>query len=126
MKTAFIKLLLLVFMLAGCQQLSKTVTYTGTSESWSAEIVIHKSSGKESEDIVIKYLDEDLNTIESFSYKLQAPNWGTAQDDVKLNREGVYQEEGASLNDRETSKDAKITLTIEWSGKTEELTLEEK
>jgi hypothetical protein len=126
LKTAFIKLFLLVFMLAGCQQLSQTVIYTGTSESWSAEVVIHKSSGKESEDIVIKYLNQDLNIIESFSYKLEAPNWGTAQDDVKLNSEGVFQEEGASLNDRETGEDAKITLTIEWSGKTEEVTLEKK
>lgn len=113
-------------MLAGCQQLSQTVTYTGSSESWSAEVIIHKSSGKESEDIIIKYLNEDFNTIDSFNYKLEAPNWGTGQNDVKLNSEGVYQEEGATLNDRNTGDDANISLTIEWAGNTEEIILEGK
>lgn len=127
MKYTYIKFLfILLILLTACQQASKTVKFSGTSESWSAEVILYQSSGKEKEDILIKYLNKEENEVESFSYKLDAPNWTTSQDDVNLNSEGIFREEGASLNDRETSEDSEIKITIEWEGKIETITLENR
>jgi hypothetical protein len=110
-------LVLLTILLYGCQ--SNTLSFIGEGEDWSAEVIVQHYSGKESEDIIIHYQGEDIDSVDSFNYLIEAPSWGTGQGSAVLNKAGVFKDEGVSLNERRTSSDAELTITIEWNGKTE-------
>ncbi|MBE4909853.1 hypothetical protein IMZ08_17600 [Bacillus luteolus] len=122
----YIKLLLFtIVILSGCQ-MSDTLTFVGESESWSAEVILHQTSGKESEDIILKYKDDNFEDVGSIKYKLEAPRWGTGQEGVELNNSGVYKSEGVSLNERKTSEKAELIITIEWNNNSETILLKYK
>ena len=126
MKSSTYNLILsILIFLAGCQS-TDTLSFIGHSENWSAEVILHQASGKESEDIILKYKGDKVDSVERFKFLLDAPGWGTGQDEIQLNKEGIYSTEGKSLNDKKTSKDAKLTITIEWDNKSETIQLKKK
>lgn len=126
MKSSTYNLILsILIFLAGCLS-TDTLTFIGHSENWSAEVILHQSSGKESEDIILKYKGDKVDSVERFKFLLDAPGWGTGQDEIQLNKEGIYSTEGKSLNDKKTSKDAELTITIEWDNKSETIQLKNK
>jgi hypothetical protein len=126
MKISTLNLILsILILLAGCQS-KDTLTFIGHSENWSAEVILHQASGKESEDIILKYNGDSVDSVGKFKFLLDAPGWGTGQDEVQLNKEGIYSTEGKSLNDKKTPKDAELTITIEWDNKSETIQLTNK
>lgn len=123
--STFNLILFLLILLAGCQS-TDTLIFIGESKNWSAEVILHQASGKESEDIILKYKGNHVDSVGKFKFLLDAPGWGTGQDEVQLNKEGIYLTENKSLNDKKTSKDAELTLTIEWDNQSETIQLTNK
>jgi hypothetical protein len=58
----------LTIFLSACQ--SDTLIFSGEGEYWSAEVFIHQASGGESEEVMIRYKGDDLNSVGSFNYCL--------------------------------------------------------
>ncbi|MRH41475.1 hypothetical protein GH741_02160 [Aquibacillus halophilus] len=117
-----IPLLLVIFLLTGCQ-LSETLSFVGESQSWSAQVILHQASGKESEDVVLKYKGDNLEDVGIFKYYIDGPQWGTGLDGVELNEAGVFKEVGASINEKKTPENAELAIKIEWNNKSETILL---
>ncbi|MCA1063702.1 hypothetical protein QTG56_11255 [Rossellomorea sp. AcN35-11] len=114
--------IILSFLISGCE-LSDTLSFKGESEHWSAEVVIHKASGHESEDVILTYKGEEPENVGAFDYAIDAPSWGVSRGGVQLNKGGVFSHRGESLNERNTSEDAELRMTINWDDKSETFTL---
>ncbi|WP_064094236.1 hypothetical protein [Rossellomorea aquimaris] len=117
-----ILLIVLTGIIPGCQ-LSDTLTFKGASENWQAKVVVHKASGQESEDVIITYTGDKPENVGMIEYQVEAPSWGSGRSGVELNKEGVFMNEGKSLNERNTPEYVELLMTINWEDGSETLSL---
>jgi hypothetical protein len=114
----------LSIFLSACQ--SDTLIFIGEGEYWSAEVLIHQASGRESEEVMIRYKGDDLNSVGRFNYLIEAPSGGTGRGNVELNKTGIFKYEDSNLTERKTRSDAQLTITIEWKENKETIHLENR
>ncbi|MBT2642826.1 hypothetical protein J7I80_11355 [Bacillus sp. ISL-41] len=118
----FISLLLL---LVACS--SKTLTFSGQTENWSANLKVTQTSDDyETQEFVLEYKGDDVSSVGEITYSVDSVG--------SFGRGGVTLEENGTLRDRDeanptnakVNEDTQVEVTVEWNGSVETFKLSKK
>jgi hypothetical protein len=119
-----ILLVLVIFLLSACQ--TKTFTFNGTSDNWTAKIRVMQTGDMEEQNFVLKYEGDDLENVGSSEVKFKIEdNTGSSSGTGTLTTGGVLESKGNSncSGCAFVTEDTEITFTVEWGGKSENILL---
>lgn len=142
-KKAFLFLVLALFLAAcgsnenaGAKQNSDTgekeefeeieITFSGDSDNWKGELKAVYDGKREERKLTLTYTGEDYKSIEEVDFEVEGPE--------NFDKEGATLNVQKYLSSSEKSKDqlytdeedVEIEVTVDWSGETETLQLEEE
>ncbi|WP_419962329.1 hypothetical protein [Psychrobacillus sp. BM2] len=125
MKKLLVFPLLLLLLLAACKADENDLVFNGTSENWSAQLTISVINGAENNDLELKYMGNDVGTIETFNYYLENTDRGTTFEgnNVSLNKSGIYTNEDMSSNSPSTTNEDTYIISVDWNGNSENMVL---
>lgn len=120
MKKLFI-LTVLLLLLVACQGEEKELLYKGSSENWSANLVVGVINGSENKQLEIKYDGHNINSIESFDYFVgkSKSEFKFGEKNVNLDKDGLYRNKDLSSDSPSTTTEDTINITINWNGQSE-------
>lgn len=120
-------LLVLVLMLLACNN-TKTLTFAGESDKWSAELkVTQTKDGYEKQEFKLSYKGEDINSVGEFSYKVETNAGGFGSVDVHLDDNGIIKaiDEGNPTNAKFT-EESEVEVIVKWNDNSENIKLDLK
>lgn len=125
MKKLLVFPLLLLLLLAACKADENDFVFNGTCENWSAQLTISVINGAENNDLELKYMGNDVGTIETFNYYLENTDRGTTFEgnNVSLNKSGIYTNEDMSSNSPSTTNEDTYIISVDWNGNSENMVL---
>ncbi|MBT2668624.1 hypothetical protein J7J00_24655 [Bacillus sp. ISL-4] len=119
--------LILLLLLAACQQTSENLNFKGDSESWSAKLnVVKTDNDKETKKFALQFKGKDYKAVENLKYKINAPNYAWGMGDIELNSTGEYKTHNNEKGEFSTSKTDVIDIEVKWNGKVENFSLNNK
>lgn len=127
LKKLFI-LAVLLLLLVACQGEEKELLFKGSSENWSANLVVSVINGSEKKQLEIRYDGNNMNSIESFDYFVENSNSETTfgAENVNLDKDGFYSNNDLSSNSPSTTLEDTINITINWNGQSESFEVKKK
>lgn len=125
---ALLPLLFGLLLLAACQADEEDINFFGSSENWSAEMIVKMIDGSEKNEIVLKYTGNNFESIGYFNYFVENErtelNFGGNQ--VTLSKDGIYTNTDLGSNSASTQIDDQLDFTIDWNNQTESFVLMNK
>jgi hypothetical protein len=114
-------LIVLGLLLSACS--SKTLTFFGESDKWSAELKVSQSSGFEKQNFVLKYKGDEVNSVGEITYRVESAG-GFGQSGVKLEENGSLRHiDEADPTNAKVTENTKVKVSVEWNGNTETIEL---
>lgn len=107
-------LVVLLLLLAACS--SKTFTFSGETDNWSANLNVSQNSDDyQTQELVLKYNGEDVNSVGEIKYSVDSVG--------SFGKSGTTLDEHGTLRDRDEANptNAKVTentvveVTVEWN-----------
>lgn len=125
MRKLFLCFFVFVF-LSACN--SKSFTFTGESENWSAELKVSQSEdGYENQKLKVQYNGEDVRSVGEISYKVETNAGAFEQTDAVLNDNGIFMvDESANPTNAKITEGSEVKITLEWDDNVEIITLVNK
>ena len=117
-----------ILLLSACQVDEEALIFIGSSDNWSAEVIVKKIDGSEKNEIVLKYTGNNLESISYFNYSVKnnRNNLNFGANEVSLNKEGIYTNTVLGSNSASTKTDDYLNITIDWDNQTENFVLKKK
>jgi hypothetical protein len=117
---------LIVFLLLLTACSSKSFTFTGETEHWSAELKVNQSSDFEKQDFLLKYKGEDVDSVGEIAYKVESVG-GFGRSGVTLEENGsIRHVDEANPTNAKVTEHTKVKVTVEWNGNTETFKLQKQ
>ncbi|MBE1557165.1 hypothetical protein [Sporosarcina limicola] len=125
---AFLPILIGILLLTACQADEEDLNFIGSSENWSAEIIVKIIDGSEKSGIVLKYTGNNLEFIGNINYIVENDrnDFSFGANGVSLNEDGIYTSADLSSNSASTKKDDNLNIKIDWNDQTESFVLKKK
>ncbi len=119
-------LVVLLLLLSACS--SKTFTFIGETENWSAELKVTQTSNDyETQEFKLQFKGEDVNSVGEITYDIDTNSGGFGYSDVKLNKNGFLTgRDEANPNNAKVIGNSEVKVSVEWNGKTETILLNKK
>jgi hypothetical protein len=113
----------LLLLLSACS--SKTFTFSGETENWSAELkVAQTNDDSETQEFKLQYKGKDINSVGEITFKVDTNAGGFGYSDVKLNKDGFLTGRNeANPTNAKVSEDSDVKVNVEWNGITETIFL---
>jgi hypothetical protein len=111
-------LFVLLLLLASCN--SKTLTFTGETDNWSANlIVIQTREDYETQEFVLKYKGNDVSSVGEITYNVDSVG-GFGRSGAKLGQNGSLRDSNeANPTNAKVSEHTMVEVTVEWNGNIE-------
>ncbi|WP_421382701.1 hypothetical protein ACOJQI_00930 [Bacillus salacetis] len=117
-------LILVIFLLTACN--SRTFSFAGETDNWSAELKVNQSSGFQKQEFLLKYKGEDISSIGEIAYHVESVG-GFGREGVTLEENGsIRHVDEANPTNAKVDENTKVEVTVEWNGNTETFNLEKK
>jgi hypothetical protein len=110
--------LLLLVLITACS--SKTFTYSGETENWSANLkVTQTSDGYEKEEFILQYKGNDVNSVGELTYNVEsAGSFGKSA--VSLNENGTLRDSiESNPTNAQVTEYTEVEVTVEWNNNSE-------
>jgi hypothetical protein len=119
-------LVVLLLLLSACS--SKTFTFIGETENWSAELKVTQTSNDyETQEFKLQFKGEDINSVGEINYNIDTNSGGFGYSDVILNKKGFLTgRDEANPTNAKVIENTEVKVTVEWNGKTETILLSKK
>lgn len=119
-------LVVLLLLLTACS--SKSFTFIGETENWSAELKVTQTSNDyETQDFKLQFKGEDINSVGEIAFNIDTNSGGFGYRDVKLNKNGFLTGRNeANLTNAKVIENSEVKVTVVWNGKTETILLSKK
>lgn len=113
---------LLLLLLTACS--SKTLTFSGETDNWSANlIVIQTSDDYETQEFILKYKGSDVNSVGEITYSVASVG-GFGRSGAILEENGILKDSSeANPTNAKVSEHTEVEVTVEWNGNIETLKL---
>ena len=119
--------LILLLLLAACQQSSENLNFKGDGENWSAKLnVVKTDNDKETKKFALQFKGKDYKAVENLEYKINAPNYTWGMGDIELNSTGEFKTYNNEKGEFSTSKTDVIYIEVKWNRKVENFSLNNK
>ena len=119
-------MVVLLLLLSACS--SKTFTFSGETDNWSAELKVTQTNDDyETQEFILRFKGKDINSVGEITYNIDTNAGGFGYSDVKLNKNGFLtaRDEGNPTNAK-VIENSEVKVTVEWNGKTETILLSKK
>lgn len=119
-------LVVLLLLLTACS--SKSFTFIGETENWSAELKVTQTSNDyETQDFKLQFKGEDINSVGEIAFNIDTNSGGFGYRDVKLNKNGFLTGRNeVNPTNAKVNGNSEVKVTVVWNGKTETILLNKK
>lgn len=116
-------LVVLLLLLSACS--SKTFTFAGETDNWSAELkVTQNNDDYETQEFKLQFKGKDINSVGEITYNIDTNAGGIGYSGVKLNKDGFLTgRDEANPTNAKVTENSEVKVTVEWNGKTETILL---
>ncbi|QOY34674.1 hypothetical protein AWH56_018370 [Anaerobacillus isosaccharinicus] len=112
---------LLLLSLAACS--SKTLTFSGQTDNWSANLKVIQTSDYETQEFVLQYKGNDVNSVGKITYSVDSVG-GFGRSGATLAENGTLKDSSeANPTNAKVSVHTEIEVTVEWNGNIEKIKL---
>lgn len=126
-------MIILIGLLSACSSSNDNadeidLRFIGSSENWSAEIIVKIIDGSEKNEIVLTYTGNHSEPIGNIDYIVENDrnDLSFGANGISLNEDGVYTSTDLSSNSASTKKDDSLNIKIDWNDQTESFVLRKK
>jgi hypothetical protein len=116
-------LVVLLLLLSACS--SKTFTFSGETDNWSAELKVTQTNDDyETQEFILRFKGKDINSVGEITYNIDTNAGGFGYSDVKLNKDGFLTgRDETNPTNTIVNEDSEVKVTVEWNGNTETILL---
>ncbi|MEH7484463.1 hypothetical protein V7157_26005 [Neobacillus drentensis] len=107
-------LVVLLLLLSACS--SKTFTFSGESDNWSANLKVSQTSDDyETQELVLKYKGEDVNSVGEIKYSVDSVG-GFGRSGATLDENGTLRDKDeANPTNAKVTENTEVEVTVEWN-----------
>lgn len=108
-------LVVLLLLLAACT--SKTYTFSGETDNWSANLKVSQTSDDyETTELVLTFKGEDVNTVGEIKYNVESVVGGFGRSGATLDENGTLRDrDEANPTNAKLTENTVIEITVEWN-----------
>jgi hypothetical protein len=116
-------LVVLLLLLSACS--SKTFTFSGETDHWSAELKVTQTNDDyETQEFKLQFKGKDINSVGEITFNIDTNAGGFGYSGVKLNKDGFLTgRDEANPTNAKVTENSEVKVTVEWYGKTETILL---
>ena len=116
-------LFILLLFLSACS--SKTITFSGESDNWSAELkVTQNNDDYETQEFKLQFNGKDINSVGEITYNIDTNAGGFGESGVKLNKSGLLTgKDEANPTNAKVIDNSEVKAKVEWNDNTETILL---
>lgn len=116
-------MVVLLLLLSACS--SKTFTFTGETEKWSAELkVTQNNDDYETQEFKLQFKGKDINSVGEITYNIDTNAGGFGYSGVKLNKDGSLKGiDEANPTNAKVIEESEVEVNVEWNDNTETIIL---
>lgn len=116
-------LVALLLVLSACS--SKTFTFSGEKDNWSAELKVTQTKDDyETQEFKLQFKGKDNNSVGEITYDIDTNAGGFGASGLKLTKGGfLIGSSEANPTNAKVIEDSEVKVTVEWNGNTETILL---
>ncbi|MGG7621271.1 hypothetical protein [Bacillus coreaensis] len=116
-------LVVLMLLLTACS--SKTFTFSGETDHWSAELKVTQTNDDyETQEFKLQFKGKDINSVGELTYNIETNAGGFGESGIKLTKGGfLIGKDEANPTNAKVIEDSEVKVTVEWNGNTETILL---
>ncbi len=118
-------LFILLILLSACS--SKTLTFSGDSDYWSAVLKVTQTNDDyETQEFKLQFNGKDINSVGELTYNIETNAGSFGHSGVKLNKDVFLtgRDESNPINAK-VIEGSEVKVLVEWNDKTETISLSE-